>query len=223
MSATKDNPRDIARRNGLGEHHCARPSAALLLAGLLLAGCGERDVPPAIPGPPAVTPLPITMGVYYPPEFRRARCEVTNMTGFLGSSLARTSVVGPAQVAAFDLVWPAMFEGVVPLETPTPAAAPGELAGVITTALDQCSLVVNGSGKIDSVSIIYHFTLTTAAGEMIATWSVLGVPSNNPHLTSGPYLQEAMRDAVAKFVAGFDTEPTLEAWRAQLPAQGKVP
>jgi len=221
------NDRKLARHS-VGERSGAWLSAALLLAGLLLVACEDRDVPPAIDHPPAVTPLPIAMGVYYPPEFRTARCSVKYLTGFLKpleeammQPWSRTVIIGPAQVAAFDLMWPAMFKSVVPLESPPSANAASGLAGAITVALDDCSLA-NSSGQISHVSITYRFTLTSASGDIKATWSVIGFTTGVEHGGSGPYLQEALRNAVAKFVAGFDTEPALAAWRAQLSAQGMV-
>jgi hypothetical protein len=227
MSGTIHDPGKIAHHR-VGERSGAWLWAALLLAGLLLVACEDRDVPAAIDHPPVVDPLPVAMGVYYPPEFRTARCNVKYLTGFMKPleeammrPWSRTVVIGPAQVAAFDLVWPAMFKSVVPLESPPSANAAGGLAGAITVSLDDCSLAVY-SGHVRLVSFTYRFTLTSASDDIKATWLVFGAPAGE-HDGSGPYLQEALRDAVAKFVAGFDTEPALAAWRAQLSAQGKVP
>jgi hypothetical protein len=132
-----------------------------------------------------------------------------------------------------------MFQVVVPLEAPPPAPAPTDLTATITVGVDQCLVDIDydtvnvGRRGGSSASITYRFTLTTPSGEKIATWSVVG--SRLPKLdgpfscifgcdvTSGPWLQAAIRDAVAKFVAGFDTEPALAAWRAQLLAQKAPP
>jgi hypothetical protein len=238
MSASGNG--EIARCRPSGHHH-AGVTATLLFVGVLLVACGERDVPPAIDHPPAVTPLPIAIGVYYPPEFRTWRCTVKtlNTSEWGRDTVARlyatAHVIGPSQVAAFDLVFPAMFQVVVPLEAPPPAPAPTGLTATITVGVDQCLVAIDydtvnvGRQGGSFASITYRFTLTTPSGEKIATWSVVGggLPKLegifSRDVTSGPWLQAAIRDAVAKFVAGFDTEPALAAWRAQLLAQKAPP
>lgn len=199
----------------------ARLAAPLLALGMALEACGVThhiavdDLSlPAM----AVTPLPITMGLYYPPELRTARNQVT-----VGDDTYEFAI-GPGTVAGFDAAAAAMFDEVVPVQQlPGPGAESGALAGI---------LEVNEARGTDApiIEVSYYIVLHGADGAKRAGWSVVGNAASDYSFRTSNLVaaaRAAMRDAIAVWMVGFatqkDVKPWLEAIGVAPPAAAATP
>ncbi len=153
---------------------------ACVLAG---AGCAydvplRADVEPV----PGAEKLPITVGVYYSPEFRG----YTFFADFCGD--LPTYRLGEASVHVFDEVFPAVFEKVVPLTGIPPSAHERAKLDVIIAPELQDASVMNAGCKWKDASIgaliEYSFVFYDKDANRIVAWTVRGVGDTggyNPH------------------------------------------
>src|SRR5215510_5885143 len=136
----------------------------LLTQGIVLCACGgmHKLIVNDLPLPAAaITPLPIKMGLYYPPVLRTA-----NNTTTLGEDQYEFSF-GPGTVAGFDAAAAAMFEEAVPVQQlPTPGAHTGALAGTLEVS------AARGDAFATGIQVTYDLVLHDAYGAQRAAWSV---------------------------------------------------
>jgi hypothetical protein len=169
----------------------------------------------AIPEP-LTEPLPIVVGVHYPPDLHTAERTVEDTAQ--GDSYV--VAMGPASVAMFDRILPAMFARVVSVEGMPPAAAGDPaMAGVIVPQLGSVSI----SGA--EVSLDYKIGLYAPAGDGEITWYVRGAhrveqlgPGAIWERRGGAQagLAVAMRDAAAQIVTGFCADEKVQRWLATI-------
>ena len=202
--------------------------ATFVLAGVMivisLAGCNYTPpIDAKLETSPAVEPLPITLGVYYPPELRDFH-RSHNMGGSTGITIEY--FLGPPSISLFDQVLAGMFTRTVPV-TVDPARLSGnpDVAAVIVLRIDRFQPYYS-AGNVSPIefiheAIVYRATLFSPEGHPFADWTVRGLASDNfsasPSGTpAGDVVAMAMREAAAKFVAGFRQQPEVAKWLADL-------
>lgn len=197
-------------------HSSARLAVvSLLCQGVALCACtyhiAVSDL--ALPAP-ALTPLSLTVGLYFPPGLSTAR----NAQEIIGDTYEFS--IGPGTIAGFEAAAAAMFDDVVSLQQlPGPAADPGAPAGTIAVSAATVDF-------LRGVHVTYDIALYGADGEKRAAWSATGAASDCP--TSGainqgyfePCTREAMRDAIASWMVKFPEGKDVQSW---LSSVGVVP
>jgi len=187
----------------------------LLSQGMVLCACTYHIAVTDLSLPaPALTPLPLKMGLYFPSGLRTAR----NSQEIVGDTYE--FAIGPGTIAGFEAAAAAMFDEVVLVQRlPGPDADPGAPAGTVEVSAAR---VAFSSG----VRVTYDIALYGADGEKRAAWSATGVVPYCP--TSGavnqkhfsPCTRAAMRDAIASWMVEFPTHKDVKPW---LGAIGVVP
>lgn len=189
---------------------------AITLAALLtVGGCSrplhEEKVAAFLPRAVLVDPLPVTIGVYYAPEFRTYASQFHPVAHSEDESLVP---LGPASVMLFDRVLAGMFERVVQVESRPPLSprAP-DLSAVIEPQIHN----FKAPGR---VVIEYRFTIYEPNGHELASWVVSGrggvILNATPTTQITDAMASALRSAAAKFVAGFRDEPGVKSWLDRL-------
>jgi len=200
-----------------------RAFAALLF--LAVAGCGTTEV--TINGDfpaPLVEPLPVTLGVWYPPEF--AEHEFFDEAKGRADSdwLVRS---GEAQVAMWDQLLALMFTGVVHLDEEPSAEEPARgVDAVFVPRVDelQYAIPAHTNIKVYEIWMRYAFQLERPDGEPIADWTMTAYGK-----TPTAFLQSnqeavrlagvvALRDAGAHFITSLRTVPDVDRFLAQFEA-----
>ena len=192
----------------------ALPSLAVAAA---LAGCVFSVPEPALVREPRPEPVPLRMGVYYPPELRSFtyRHHLTDTAWILGKPSVR--LLGDALSL--------LFADVVEVPRPGTGPSPGaDVAGVIEPRLVSASAVywsdehVKRGERVQPVRVTYGFTLYTADGARVASWEVTGrgeEPVVNPLggvQTLKRNFEHAMREAAWNFTRGFRDVPEVRRW-----------
>jgi hypothetical protein len=204
-----------------------RGAAAIAGACLALtAGCAptrfetQTDIPL-----PLIEKIPVTVGVYVPPEFRDKVYEEKREGGFEYSI-----GLGKAQSAGFMRIMEAMFARVVTVSSPSAAAATDpEIRGVLVPQLDDYAFVtpLDSGMKVYAASLKYTIRLYSPRGELAESWTFTGygthpassIPGQGDEaLASATRL--AMRDAAAKLAAEFHEQAIA---RGLLPAATGAP
>lgn len=189
--------------------------AAALLAPLLTA-C-ERSmslkVDSAIPVP-LVVRLPLNMGVVYDDELRNYAYEE--------DSEERPNWKidsGASHAALFEQVLPAMFQEVTEVAA-VAAAAPVD--AVLTPAVVEMQFALPAETGLDFYEawIKYDLALYDQGGMRIARWTVTGYGKSPPGLMKSraqglnAAVNQALRDAGARFALGFSEVAEIDAWLA---------
>ena len=198
-----------------GQHNQQRGFASVIafLLAFAVAGCGttysDYEIDPGYVylGDPLVEPLPLTVGVYYSPEFRSHE-EHLERTG--ASSVDRYHLrLGPSSVALFDRVLEARFTKVQHIDNMQTAPMNGE-------ELDAIIEVKFGSVRLMSVG--YGITLYTLTGMEIATFNVSSsIYSENANEEAVAHaLRLTMRNAAAQFLIELSDHPDVHAWVTSL-------
>ncbi len=185
-------------------------SRLILLSFLLLNGCSAH-INPVLERRPLVQPLPLTVGVYFSPEFRAY--QVKKICILFGSCTFKYDL-GPQSVAMFELILAGMFDSVVAIETLSPQSASSlGIAGIIEPKITNFNANLNSMRP----DITYQITLYSPAGVELGAWEVVG----NLRTTVGAvkFLSDvgelarlAMRDAATTFIKGFRQEPVVKRW-----------
>jgi hypothetical protein len=130
----------------------------------------------------------------------------------------------------FDQIYSGMFARTVSV-VDDPARSPGPLdaAAIVVLQIDSfrphyvMGHDIAGGPMIQSVEaeIVYRTTLLTPQGQQIADWTTSGSGTGQPTIFSfsdeaGNAAAIAMREAAAKFVAGFRQQPEVVRWLADL-------
>lgn len=186
---------------------------------LLLSACGANQV--VVEGnfpAPLMTELPLTIGIWYPEEFRTHEFTDIEKPANESEWIVKT---GDAQVQMWDTVLAGMFSNFVEMK-----AAPG--AGVMNQVVDavliphidelQYAIPTQTHVKVYEIWMRYRFELVTQTGEPIAQWMMTAYGK-----TPTAFMQSdtaavnlaavmALRDAGANFVTSFTRLPELTEW-----------
>ncbi|MEE4277220.1 MAG: hypothetical protein V2I82_01990 [Halieaceae bacterium] len=194
-------------------------SAVLALYVVLLSACATKEV--TVSGmfpPPLVEPLPITIGVWYEPEFANHE--------FYDEAKGRTDSTwivktGEAQVEMWSQLLERMFAGIRPLDArPAPDQMNPAVDAVLIPRVDelQYAIPAHTNIKVYEIWMRYAFELVTTQGEPIAEWTMTAYGK-----TPTAFLQSdeeavrlagvvALRDAGAHFITSFQKVPEVAQW-----------
>ena len=206
---------------------------ALLCLTLVIAGCSSKQV--IVEGnfpEPLLDPLPITMGVIYPPAF--AQHEFFDEAKGRAESdwLVKT---GEAQVAFWDILLRGLFQEVVHIDSWETVQSEGErIDGVLIPSIAELQYTVptHTNVKIYEIWMRYEFRLADIAAihqqddgslsfkpdDRLAQWPITAYGK-----TPTAFLQSdeeavnlaavvALRDAGAHFITTFGRTPEVAAW-----------
>ena len=191
-----------------------------------LAGCGPVKV--VVDGnfpPPLITPLPVTLGLWYGDDFSKHEF-FSAAKGRKESSWIVTT--GAAQVEMWDSLLAGMFTKVVHLKNkPGPDQNLTAVDAVLIPHVEelQYTIPAHTSIKVYEIWMRYSFELVTPKGEPIAQWTMTSYGK-----TPTAFLQSdqeavnlaavmALRDAGANFADHFTDVPGIREW---LQAKGVV-
>jgi hypothetical protein len=169
-----------------------------------------------LPTRPLIETLPITIGVYYSPEFN-AHEIIEEVEGD-----RYKFNLGTNSVALFDQVFASMFERVIPVENRPPLRTDGpKVDAVIEPRIGYVSIgVAPPSQRADYncwVRIAYYITLYSPDGGLLALFRVDAVGESRPGYSTGvksfgEAMHFAMRDAAAQVMANFCDEQGVREW-----------
>jgi hypothetical protein len=189
----------------------------------LLAGCGTVQVQPQpqLP-PPLIDQLPVTVGVYYPQEFREYTHKETRYQVDYEFSL------GPAHVTKLNRLLGAMFARVVEVEDlAEPLKADPSIVMVLEPRFEDYAFLTPRDmvGEAYTVTIRYRLNLYDPRGERVDgfVFTGYGRQKSGALTGTGPLIaatQRAMRDAGAKLAVEL---PEQESVRALLAGEHVAP
>jgi hypothetical protein len=189
----------------------------------LLAGCGTVQVQPQpqLP-PPLIDQLPVTVGVYYPQEFREYTHKETRYQVDYEFSL------GPAHVTKLNRLLGAMFARVVEVEDlAEPLKADPSIVMVLEPRFEDYAFLTPRDmvGEAYTVTIRYRLNLYDRRGERVDgfVFTGYGRQKSGALTGTGPLIaatQRAMRDAGAKLAVEL---PEQESVRALLAGEHVAP
>jgi hypothetical protein len=194
-------------------------TAACAIFVLFLSACGANEVIVEGEFPkPVMTPLPLTIGVWYPDEFRNHEFTDIAKTPQDSSWVVKT---GDAQVAMWNVLLAGMFQNVVEMK-----AAPGTgsmnqaVNAVLIPEIDelQYAIPTQTHVKVYEIWMRYRFKLVDLDGELIAEWMMTAygktptafLRSDTAAVNMAAVM--ALRDAGANFVLSFSRTPELSEW-----------
>ncbi|MBK6286830.1 MAG: hypothetical protein KA739_05355 [Pseudomonadales bacterium] len=199
----------------------------LLLLGMLLigvAGCGPNVVNMQALNEfpqPLVEPLPVSVGVYFPPEFGSFTHheERPNVAGG-----EWTISIGPTQLQVFRTIFAAMFRSVRELDS---ADAAGEgLAAVIVPSIAefQFALPADTRATVFEIWIKYDLSIRDGHGAEIGHWQFTAygktptafLKSSEDAIKAASII--ALRDAGASMVSGLERDQRIREWLGVAPA-----
>ena len=186
---------------------------------MLLAACSQSvrlKVAADIPEP-AISTLPLTMGIYYDDQFRHYT--------YTEESKERPNwriETGDSQVAIFDRIFSSLFAQLIRLEQPPGERGAAAVDAVLSPSLDDIQFALPNETMTDHFEAWVRYTLTlySPAGDVIATLPVTGYgrtqaaafAANETGLNSAINL--ALRDAGARLIVGFRESKSVSAWLA---------
>jgi hypothetical protein len=177
---------------------------AILIVSIFLGGCTiHHEIKPVLERRPLVEALPLTVGIYFGPEFgsyHASRCVPL---------LCDEYDLGPPSVALFEIIVAGLFEKVLVVDSIPPPDSNLKVAGILEPAIANFHPHENRLHQI-----IYRVTLYSPAGADLGAWEVDGASvdaESFPH-TPGKVTRLAMRRAAARFVKEFRKEPVVMSW-----------
>lgn len=183
---------------------------------LILTGCAARTITLDGTYPsPLVLKVPLTVGVYYPPELREFSYTEINDDSGKDQYIIQT---GASQVKLFDTILPAMFERVVLLDAPTTSQSGIDAVFVPNIEEFQLGLPEKTRLNVFEVWLKYNMRLTQPDGEYIADWVMTAYgksPTENFQSVDAGVQNAAlvaMRDLAASFTLGFAEIPDIRDW-----------
>lgn len=217
-------------RHGIGPLTARWLVAAAIL---LLGACGAKQVVVQGDFPqPLMSKQPVTLGVFYPEDFRNHE--------FFDEAKGRSDSdwlvkTGEAQVAMWNTLFDGMFERVVFLEeAPDTDAKASGVDAILIPRVDelQYAIPTHTNIKVYEIWMRYAFQLNAPDGASIAQWTMTAYGK-----TPTAFLQSdeaavnlaavvALRDAGAHFATLFPTVPDVANWlqaRTQTIAAGITP
>jgi len=190
----------------------------LLLAFLLLAvtGCGVSNV--VIEGnfpTPNVSPLPLTVAVYYDDALRDFSYIEYSETGQEEYNIAS----GVSHIQLFNAILPAMFTDVVIVNSLEEAQSRG-VDAVFAPSIEEFQLALPAKTKLDvfEVWIKYNMRLLSAEGDYIADWVLTSygkTPTENFRSVEAAINDAAvvaLRDLASSFSLSFAQVPEVRDW-----------
>jgi hypothetical protein len=180
--------------------------APLLLIAAAFAGCGGVNVATESSVPvPLVDPLPVTVGIYYSPEFSQAKHSEERW----GTDW--TADLGPYHVHMADKLFAAEFRETVPVADIKSLPANPSYKAIIEPRIEQFSFITprDTGAKYFAVTIRYRLNVYAPDGALADSLTFTGYGSNGAGsgMTSTKPMvaatKAAMRDAAAKFLVQF--------------------
>ena len=180
---------------------------AILIVSIFLGACTiHHEIKPVLERRPLVEPLPLTVGIYFSPEFR------TYHASLCVPSLCNEYDLGPPSVTLFEILVAGLFEKVLVVDSTSPPDSNLKVAGIIAPTIANFEYRLYQDGYHH---IAYRLTLYSPAGANLGAWEVDGAASieavSFPH-TNGKIARVTMRRAAANFVRGFRKEPVVMNW-----------
>jgi hypothetical protein len=184
---------------------------AILIVSLFLGGCTyhiNHEIEPVLQRRPLVESLPLTIGIYFSPEFR------TYHGTQCGALFCNEYDLGPRSVALFEIIVAGLFDKVIVVEVLPPFDSCPEVSGILAPSITEFDFGYQ--------QITYRLTLYSPAGIEVGSWEVVGAAPGDEWLP-GKRTRLAMRDATAKFVKGFHKEPVVIRWLQDAGLKGSPP
>ena len=190
--------------------------AFVVLAAISLSACGVNNV--VIEGSfptPNISPLPLSMAVFYDPALTEFAYIEYSETGAEEYNIAS----GQSHVELFNAVLPAMFDEVVVVGSLEEAEVLG-VDAIFAPLIEEFQLALPSKTKLDvyEVWIKYNMRLMAADGEYIADW-VLTSYGKTPteSMRSAEYAINdaavvALRDLASSFSLSFTQVPEVRDW-----------
>lgn len=187
----------------------------VLAAVAITASCAWTVPEPLLVREPRPEPVPLHIGVYFPPELRSFtyRHHIPDTAYVLGDPSVR--LLNEALALLFIEV----------VEVPRPGSEPslrGDLAGIIEPRIISAGYQFGTQQSSPfPAQITYGFTLYSRRGESVASWDVTGQSSEsigNPLAPVGSIrrnFEHAMREAAWKFTSGFRDVHEVRQWLAK--------
>ena len=179
----------------------------------LLSGCSKSVVVETDFPEPLITAFPLSVGLYYgkPLQEYNYREELPN-DGPWSFSL------GDANTKLFDSVFEALFEQTIHVDTTGGSGAPySTLDAIIEPSIEALEFSLPRQSRSDqyAVWIRYNLDIYRPDGVLITRWTISAYgQSDSPMLGAGGAMTQAtinaMRDAAASIVIGFEKEPVIK-------------
>ncbi|MEE4660087.1 MAG: hypothetical protein V2J89_06445 [Halieaceae bacterium] len=206
----------------------AAPGRLLCWLALVLAcsGCVNQVVVEGTFPQPVLEKLPLTLGVYYDPEFQSHEFFDEAKSRAETDWIVRT---GEAQVEMYNTLLPGMFEKVVMLNNipertrVNEALAQGIDAVLVPHVAElQYSIPTQTKVNVFEIWMRYRYELYSPEGELVAEWTMTSYGK-----TPTAFLQSAeaavnlaavvaLRDAGANFAMNFANVPEVKSWMESL-------
>jgi len=203
------------------------------LVSALLAACTVKEVVVKGEFPtPLLDKQPVTLGVYYKPEFRNHEFYDQATTRGESDWIVKT---GDAQVRMYNTLFGGMFDRVVLLNEPPRkdrVAAVGEQKGEAVQGPNgselQYSIPTHTKINVFEIWMRYRFELYSPSGQQLADWTMTAYGK-----TPTAFLQSAeaavnlaavvaLRDAGANFAMNFARVPEVKLWLEDTAAKRQV-
>ena len=188
----------------------------ILAVAFYLTACGVNNV--VIEGSfptPNITKLPLNVAVYYDPALKEFAYIEYSETGSEEYNIAS----GQSHIELFSTVLPAMFDGVVVVDSIEEAEALG-VDAIFAPIIDEFQLALPTKTKLDvyEIWIKYNMRLMTADGDYIADWVLTSygkTPSESLRSVEAAINAAAivaLRDLASSFSLSFSKVPEVEDW-----------
>ncbi len=195
-----------------------RTALLLLLLAFGLAGCGPKLVTmkPLNTFPePLVEPLPVSVGVYFPPEF----ASFTHKEKRPGPSGEEWTInLGAPQLQVFRAIFDATFTAARELEAPERGDG-GIQAIIVPSVTDfQFALPDDTRAKVFEIWVKYDLSIRDPQGEEIGHWAFTAYGKTPTAFlkTDEEAIQAAtvvaLRDAGASMITGLQRDPRIREW-----------
>ncbi|MEO0436843.1 MAG: hypothetical protein AAF098_08040 [Pseudomonadota bacterium] len=186
---------------------------------MFLGGCATKEV--SVKGdfpPPLLEPLPVTIGVWYEPDFL-AHEFYDEAKGRSDSTwIVKT---GEAQVQMWSQLLRGMFDTIVPIENkPSPEQVSQIVDAVLIPRVDelQYAIPAHTNVKVYEIWMRYAFELVSTNGDPIAEWTMTAYGKTPPAFLRSDEAAVnlaavvALRDAGAHFITSFEKVPEVAQW-----------
>jgi len=194
-----------------------RRAGACLVACWLAAACGpsvEMKVQSQVPEP-ALSPLPIALGVYYPDSLRQHAFEEDSEDR--GEWRIQT---GQAQLAMFRRILPSLSQELRTVSNLPPKKG-SELDAVLSPKLANMQLALPEETQFDFYEawVRYKVRLFDPGGDLIGAWRVTGYGKvakggifDSQEESLNAAINAALRDAGGQLALGFEDEKVVRQW-----------
>ena len=196
-----------------------RPSLKTVLSfisALYLSACGVSNV--VIEGSfptPNINMLPLKVAVYYDPALAEFAYIEYSETGSEEYNIAS----GQSHIKLFNTILPAMFDGVVVVDSIEEAKALG-VDAIFAPIIEEFQLALPAKTKLDvyEIWIKYNMRLMKADGDYIADWVLTSygkTPSESLRTVEAAINVAAivaLRDLASSFSLSFSQVPEVKDW-----------